>query len=275
VIEKTPNVVMQSVVLPVYFLATNLDFVYQLLYLILSVIGLFYYPCFSFHLLDISLRSPQTRSVLKAVTGNGLSIILTALLGVSIIYVYSVIGFFLLRSNYSDPLDCSTLFHCILTTFDYGIRNGGGIGDALNPYNSISPYFWLRFFFDTTFFIIIIIITLNIVFGIILDTFGELRDTREKIEEDIRSKCFICSIAADVFQRQALGFKHHIKNEHNMWHYLYFFIYLDEKDKDEYTAAEEYVEKKKASNETDYFPIIKSICLTNFLKSGQKLEDFE
>lgn len=36
-----------------------------------------------------------------------------------------------------------------------------------------------RFFFDLSFKIIVIIIMLNILFGIIIDTFGELRDARQ------------------------------------------------------------------------------------------------
>jgi hypothetical protein len=30
-------------------------------------------------------------------------------------------------------------------------------------------------------------------------------------------------------------------SDHNMWNYLYMFVYLEQKDKDEYTAAEEYI----------------------------------
>ena len=36
----------------------------------------------------------------------------------------------------------------------------------------------LRFFFDITFFIIVTTIGLNIVFGIIVDSFSELRDAK-------------------------------------------------------------------------------------------------
>lgn len=92
----------------------------------------------------------------------------------------------------------------------------------------------------------------------------------------MRSKCFICGIDSDTFQRQALGFKHHIKHDHNMWSYLYFFIYLDEKDQDEYTFIEEYVAEKvrksqllivtffqRKAGENDYFPIAKAICLAS------------
>ena len=72
---------------------------------------------------------------------------------------------------------------CIKTTFDEGIKNGGGIGqyfDAL--YQSAPPPIVennydiaARFFFDDLFNIIIMIIMMNIIQGIIIDTFAVLR----------------------------------------------------------------------------------------------------
>lgn len=44
------------------------------------------------------------------------------------------------------------------------------------------------------FFVIITFTLLNIIFGIIIDTFAELRDAKKKIDEDINNKCFICSL---------------------------------------------------------------------------------
>lgn len=38
-----------------------------------------------------------------------------------------------------------------------------------------------------------------------------------------------------------LGFITHITKEHNMWHYLFFMIYLDQTDPAEYSAQEDYV----------------------------------
>ena len=62
----------------------------------------------------------------------------------------------------------------------YGLRAGGGIGDALQPppfYTDLT-YYSERFFFDVSFFLMINIIWLNIIFGIIIDTFAELRDDK-------------------------------------------------------------------------------------------------
>lgn len=54
-------------------------------------------------------------------------------------------------------------------------------------------------------------------------------------------ECFICSQQSFEFERRGKGFKHHVKEEHNMWNYLLFFIHLEEKDHTEYTSHESYV----------------------------------
>ena len=35
---------------------------------------------------------------------------------------------------------------------------------------------------------------LNIIFGIIIDTFADLRDKRNTMEEDMKNVCYICGI---------------------------------------------------------------------------------
>lgn len=61
-----------------------------------------------------------------------------------------------------------------------GLRAGGGIADMMySPSEKDSSNEYMeRFFFDLSFKIIVIIIMLNILFGIIIDTFGELRDAK-------------------------------------------------------------------------------------------------
>jgi len=57
-----------------------------------------------------------------------------------------------------------------------GLRSGGGIGDALGQPEQDDDLYWNRAWFDLMFFIIIVIILLNIVAGIIIDTFASLRE---------------------------------------------------------------------------------------------------
>jgi len=239
-------------------------FFYQVAFFCMAVFGCFRPPAFAFHLLDFSIKNAQTRNVLKAVTQNGKLILLTAFLGLILIYLYAMIAFFYLKINYlnGSQAECYSLFSCVLTNIQYGLRSGGGVGDVLNIsllQNNPSLYFAM-FFYNLSFFIIIIIIFLNIVFGIIIDTFGELRDARSKIEEDQQNFCFICGNEISTLEKK-VAMKYHIKNEHNLWHYLYFFIYLKLKKKDEYTAIEEYVSKRLEKKKSDFFPFLKAISL--------------
>lgn len=50
-----------------------------------------------------------------------------------------------------------------------------------------------------------------------------------------------------------------------MWNYLYFFIHLNNKDKDEYTAAEEYIYEQRQKGKIEFFPIGRAISIQ---KSG-------
>jgi len=246
-----------------FFLFSDGWVLYHIVYLMVSFAGNFYPQFFVFHLLDICLRSVTVRNVLKSVTLNGHSILLTALLVMIVIYVYAVIGFFVFRDAYKVVgLSCETLYECLLTTIHFGIRSGGGIGDVLLKPDFHSSEYLGRMIYDVSFFAVIIVILLNIVFGIILDTFGELREKRNAIEEDIRTRCFICNVESDELQRFGVSFSSHIKHEHNMWNYVYYFIYLDNKERDDYTSIENFISAKREGGSIDYFPVNKAISIS-------------
>ncbi|ESO85062.1 hypothetical protein LOTGIDRAFT_60067, partial [Lottia gigantea] len=78
--------------------------------------------------------------------------------------------------------------------------------------------------YHVTFFIFITTIGLNIIFGIIVDTFSEMRDLKWRAESDMKDTCFICSRNSYDFEHHGRGFDYHVKNEHNMWSYVYFII---------------------------------------------------
>ena len=64
----------------------------------------------------------------------------------------------------------------------------------MSAFNNTKEEYYLRAIFDLSFFLIVIIMFFNIIFGIIIDTFAELRDNKRQIDEDIRNNCFICNI---------------------------------------------------------------------------------
>ena len=49
-----------------------------------------------------------------------------------------------------------------------------------------------RVLYDLLFFFIVIIIVLNLIFGVIIDTFADLRSENQTKEEILKNSCFIC-----------------------------------------------------------------------------------
>ena len=56
------------------------------------------------------------------------------------------------------------------------MRAGGGMGDNMMIVANDNTDFYSRIFFDMSFYMLINIIFLNIIFGIIVDTFSQMRD---------------------------------------------------------------------------------------------------
>lgn len=137
-------------------------------------------------MLDIVNRSEQLKNVIKAVTLNLNNLLMTAMLGAIVIYNFAMFAFLFLADNYFDATlnkgllnkagdsTCMSLLHCYFSTMNYGLRLGGGIGEAMTTsmeeYNR--PNLIIKFFFDMSFFLIITTVLLNVVFGIILDSFA-------------------------------------------------------------------------------------------------------
>lgn len=71
-----------------------------------------------------------------------------------------------------------------------GLLTGGGLGEAL-PYSAAPVHSFAdpgeRTLFDLTFFLLVTIIGLNVVFGIIVDTFSELRSEKADVKEKMVS----------------------------------------------------------------------------------------
>jgi len=54
------------------------------------------------------------------------------------------------------------------------------------------PLFVGRVFFDLLYFFFIIIIVLNLILGVIIDTFAALRSEKQEKEDILNNSCFIC-----------------------------------------------------------------------------------
>ncbi|XP_076840863.1 inositol 1,4,5-trisphosphate-gated calcium channel ITPR2 isoform X1 [Brachyhypopomus gauderio] len=158
---------------------------------------------------------------------------------------------------------CDTLLMCIITVLNHGLRNGGGIADILRKPSKDEPMFAARVVYDLLFFFVVIIIVLNLIFGVIIDTFADLRSEKQGKEEVLKTTCFICGLERDKFDNKTVSFEEHIKVEHNMWHYLYFLVLVRVKDPTEYTGPESYVAQMIKEKNLDWFPRMRAMSLVS------------
>ena len=80
---------------------TDKDLVFHLGYFGFCVLGLCINELFySLLLLDIVLREETLINVVRSVTRNGRSIILTALLALILVYLFSIVGFLFLKDDF-------------------------------------------------------------------------------------------------------------------------------------------------------------------------------
>nr|XP_057915111.1 ryanodine receptor 2 isoform X2 [Doryrhamphus excisus] len=205
---------------------TDNSFLYLACYMVMSVLGHYNNFFFAAHLLDIAMGFKTLRTILSSVTHNGKQLVLTLGLLAVVVYLYTVVAFNFFRKFYdkSDDKDahdmkCNDMLSCYMFHMYAGVRAGGGIGDELED-PAGDEFEVERIVFDITFFFFVVVILLAIIQGLIIDAFGELRDQQEQVKEDMETKCFICGLGSEYFDKVPHGFETHTLQEHNLANYL-------------------------------------------------------
>lgn len=107
----------------------------------------------------------------------------------------------------------------------------------------------------------ITVVLLNIFFGIIIDTFGKLRNLKVERELDQANKCFICGVDVHDFVKKGISssidvsFKQHRRERHNLWNYLYFAMHIWEQHRDQDSSVEYHVRQCMEAGDISWFPI--------------------
>ncbi|XP_032593574.1 inositol 1,4,5-trisphosphate receptor isoform X2 [Drosophila grimshawi] len=310
---------------------TDVQLLYHCIYIAFCFCGLIFHPFFySLLLFDVVYREETLVNVIRSVTRNGRSIVLTAVLALILVYLFSIIGYMFFKDDFLVSVDfeeqetgstgapltvsmpassgefcatpdelgscnadnvrqqttaaatggngdakersCDSLVMCIVTTLNQGLRNGGGIGDILRAPSSKEGLFVARVIYDLLFFFIVIIIVLNLIFGVIIDTFADLRSEKQQKEAVLKTTCFICSLNRSAFDNKTVSFEEHIKSEHNMWHYLYFIVLVKVKDPTEFTGPESYVYAMVKAGILEWFPRLRAMSLAAVDADGEQIE---
>ena len=227
------------------------DVIYTVLYFLISFLAIQNYLWYGVLILDCIKRSQVLKNVLRSITLNYRQLLLTLILGIIITFIFSIIGFLLYSKDYpsSEGMYSHTLGYTFVSTLNKGVRAQGGIGDELEN----SGPWYSRILFDMVFFIVIIVVLLKVIFGIIVDTFAELRDMREQQIKNLEETCFVCGKNKFEFELRRLSWEKHVNDEHNVHAYAAFFIYIMLK-KDDLSGIEKYLKKQVDSNQIAFFP---------------------
>uniref|UniRef100_H2YYU9 Inositol 1,4,5-trisphosphate receptor n=1 Tax=Ciona savignyi TaxID=51511 RepID=H2YYU9_CIOSA len=284
------------------------QFIIHVGHIFFCFIGLFWDELFySILFFDLIYGEETLLNVIRSVTRNVRSLLLTAMLALILVYLFSIVGYLFLKQDFKvsvsprcsstsperlqslrDKLDkelrntqvcrqddgylcdggdsveenhCESLLMCIITTLNEGLRNGGGIGDILRKPSQSGILFMGRVVYDLLFFFILIIIVLNLIFGVIIDTFADLRSEKQQKDDVLRNTCFICGLERKSFDNKTVSFETHVKEEHNMWHYLYFVVLVKVKDPTEFTGPESYVYNQVKERLLEWFPRMQAMSL--------------
>ena len=148
---------------------------------------------------------------------------------------------------------CSSLLECYITLFNNGVRAAGGIADVLPEVEFYSLRFYSRYCHDMLFFIFVILILINMINGVIVTAFGQLREDANERENDIENVCFICNAHRDEVELGKEHFNDHVMR-HNVKLYLRYLIALLMMEQSDMDQDQYYINDCINSDSIDFFP---------------------
>ncbi len=222
---------------------------------------------YAFFLLAIVNLNPTLRGIASSIQVKKSELGSTFLLLIILVYFYSNIGFFFFNKNYSADIEdgypndnyCKTMQFCFLTNIDAGIRARGGAADQMVKisYERNQHNYFGRIVFDVSYFLICIIIMIDLVFGIILGTFSELREEERKHEIDRVNHCFICHETRASVEKKSEDFTKHREVRHNLWNYVVYMLSLKFSSVHNLNAVNSYARKNLDEKNISFLPSCK------------------
>jgi hypothetical protein len=278
-----------SVTVDVLLHKDNLQLVMNATFAGLAVGGQPFFYCLLM-LLAIKVNNPM-QQVLRALDGTTRYLLAsTMVLLVIVVYIFSAFAFYYLNGDLyaaDSGSECDTLLGCLFTLFHEELLSGGSMsgkyaesweeaagGDPSGLLflgwedGGLGGQFLTVMAFEVMFYVTILVVMLNVVFGIIIDRFAELRDEKRDQNNAMTATCFVCGIEKQQFDNEGLkynneldAFSHHIEKEHNMWSYFKCQLYIHTKEKTELTGAESFLLKCLETDNTEWVPINKALRL--------------
>ena len=231
-----------------------------LLSFIFGLLGLKYTFCYCFQLLPIFNVSETMGSVLFSIKVRYLQFLAATFLLFILILFYAACTLYFFNINDDGSYLCTSYFQCFLYLFNDGLRAGGV---PFEPKIGSQPGFWSEFIYSWIFYFLIILIILNIINGIIVDTFQDLKEKNSKIAEEKQNICFICQLSRSQFESKGLDFNYHLSKEHNVYYYFCYLFKVKGEDVHDLNSVDFQVFNSISENKVEFFPIDRATGVTD------------
>ena len=202
-------------------------------------------------LLQFIAVDSASNEVMLAVIYPFRQLLTTLVIIVIFLHIFASAIFIFFRDEFLN-LPCTSMWQSFKLMISYGFRSEEGIGRYMEDTIGI------RIIVDVAFYFIIVVILRNIFFGVVIDTFGELRSGKVERQADSNSRCFICGIDQGEFDKKTTAthdFKIHRNVTHNMWNYLFFVMKIWKQRPSQDTSLEKYVRQCLLDVDVNWFPI--------------------
>lgn len=244
----------------------GVDFIFSAtLHLLWSALGMTVNPLFySFQLLNIIWISKTCGHVIASITKNYDQLLYTLLLCLFLIYIFTNAVVQSFPSNFDDDfaaIKCDVLMNCFSDIINQGFRQGGGIGDMMAIQSHEHKQYWSLQAVQLLFFFVINVIFLNIIFGVIIDTFAALREENNERDEDMLNICYVCGSSRTDFSAESKDFDYHLLKQHDLWTYVYFLYYIVRQGSLNLNGLEQYTYDNYLKLETEWLPIANTAYL--------------
>ena len=248
----------------------NFHVLYTICYMVFAILGLFvHHFFFSFHLIELIKSQPILKYVFLAFYEPLADVVFTYIFFFILIYFYSLLIFYRYYDLMPDNT-CDSPLICMLYIYSNTFTSGGNLGNFIDEKEeSINLSGDMeRYLLDISYTVIMVYVVWQMVSGLILDAFDNLRGDREEIEEDMETTCFICGLNREKIEKYYVGkegFEKHLQ-DHSVSNYLFYMLYLEEKDPNEYTGLESYVKENIEKESIKWFPMGRSLKIEEWEK---------
>jgi hypothetical protein len=240
---------------------------------------------FTLELLDVVAISPVIADIIRSVTAPGFALGLVFYLFIITVIIYAAFGMNHLSSSLTVPVigeddeiiteykECGSMLQCFYKIFHEGLSEAGNLKAFLAINYASQDEYPMRVLYDSVFFVWVGIVLVNIIVGLMVDTFSSIREEKQSRVDILDSVCFVCGTLRQTYEDMALGgeaptFDQHLFDEHDPWIYVHYMSYLKKKDPTEDSGIESYVRAQVEENALDWIPSRTSFFLESQGKSG-------